>query len=103
VSKDKVRPVLTRRRDIERGNLKDVFARYPQDLAACRENGSSRTQPHDRLRQAGGGVDDVLAIIEDEEELPLSNGPGDSLRENLAARQLQADGPCDGGGNKIGI
>jgi hypothetical protein len=92
-----------RRWDIERGNLKDVFALYPQDFAASRENGSGRTKAHDRLRQAGGRVDDVLAIIKDEEELPLSDGPGGGYRRNLAARQLQADGPCDGGGNKIGI
>src|ERR1700688_651512 len=90
-------------RHIQRVDAIDMFALDPQELAARRNNGSSRTQTHDRLRQSGGCVDDVFAIVEYKEKLLSSDGARDGLPGNVAAAQLQAENARDHRRDETGI
>ncbi|MDB6043923.1 MAG: hypothetical protein JWM63_2474 [Gammaproteobacteria bacterium] len=80
-----------------------MFALDPQDFAARRHDGSGRTQTYDRFRQSGRRVDDMFAIIENQEKLLSSDSAGDRLPGNLLAAQPQAQHARDHRRDQTGI
>ncbi|HUB46548.1 MAG TPA: hypothetical protein VMB73_16320 [Acetobacteraceae bacterium] len=60
-------------------------------------------QTQDRLRQNCHGVDDMLAIVEEQQELLCADCPGNSLRRWLSANQRESKRAGDGRGHKSGI
>src|SRR5262249_54917198 len=54
--------------DVERRNAIDILAVNTKHLAARRENGRVCTEPHDRLGQLRRRLDEMLAIIQNQQE-----------------------------------
>src|SRR4029453_1916546 len=74
VSEDVVQRFLTVRRHIQGGHAIDVLARDSQALSARRKNERVWTSAHDRIRQLGRGVDEVLAVIKNKQEFLSTYG-----------------------------
>jgi hypothetical protein len=55
-----------------------------------------------RFHQLGRRIDDVLAIVEDQEEPLSSDGPSDGLGGNLVTAELEAEDARDRGGTISG-
>ena len=87
----------------QRRDTIDAFAFDPQRLSAGRQHGRARTNAHHRFHQLGRRIDDVLAIVEDQEEPLSSDGPSDGLGGNLDAAELEAKDARDHGRHQIGI
>ena len=51
----------------------------PRDFTTCHDDGRAGTQAEHGLGEHCRGVDDVLAIVEQERDLPLCDGAGDHL------------------------
>jgi len=88
---------------LQRRDAIDAFAFDPQRLSAGRQHGRARTNAHHRFHQLGRRIDDVLAIVEDQEEPLSSDGPSDGLGGNLVAAELEAEDARDRGRHQIGI
>ena len=77
---------------LQRRDAIDAFAFYPQRLSACRQHGRARTNAHHRFHQFGRRIDDVLAIVEDQEELSFLQWPARRLRRKSPRRPASARG-----------
>ena len=102
-SQESVRRLLLPRRHVERRHAVDMFTLDPQHLAARRQNRRVGTESRDRFRQFGRRVDDVLAIVENQEEFLPADGPGHGFGRNLAPAQLQAKDAGNRGGDQAGV
>ena len=79
------------RRHTEGWNAVDLFPFDPQRLAAGRKDRGPRTASDDRFRKARDSVDEMLAIVEDEENLPVADRTRDGLGRHLFSFQLHAE------------
>ena len=90
-------------RHLERRYPVDVLAPDPKNLAARRQHSRVRTKTHDRLGECGRRVDNVLAIVEDEQELLRSDGPSDGFVGNRVLAKLEPQNSRHRGGHKAWI
>ena len=67
-------------RHAQRRNAVDVFAIDTQRFAAGCNDGRLGTEVDNRFRQPGHCIDDMLAIVEDEQQLPRTDGARDGFR-----------------------
>ena len=90
--------------DVERRNAVDGLALDPHDFAAGRQNRGARTQAHHGLDQGRHRVDQVLAIVEHEQEMPVADGARERLRRDLLAAELQSQraGHCGRRESRVG-
>ncbi len=103
VSEENVWLLLMRARHIQRRDAIDELALDPQDLAAGHHNRSGRTQTHYRFRQSSHRVDDVFAIVQNQENFLSSDGANDGLSANCVAAQPQAEDARDRGWDETRI
>jgi hypothetical protein len=92
-----------RRRHAERRDAIDVLAFDTQRFAAGRQNGHAGAAADDRLGQAGRGIDQMLAIVQDQQQPPASDRPRNGIRRDILAFQLDAQRAGDGRGNQFGL
>ena len=75
---------------MERCEAVHVFARYPERLAAGRQDVDVRRTAEKRRRQAGRRVDDVLAIVEHQQQ-PAVPERGDQARKRIFGADFQTE------------
>jgi hypothetical protein len=73
---------LRTRRQAEWRQAGDPLTRRAQRLAACRQQVHLRRSSPDLLPQHGRGVDEMLAIVEHEQHLPVPH-PGDQIGRRI--------------------
>ena len=79
----------------ERRHLPHHLATDPQRLAACRDDPQTTAAPEQILGQGGRGIDDVLAVVEDDDHLAVA----DHVREELRIGHVEG---CGGGRSHCG-
>ena len=77
-------------RAAERSEAVLAFTRYPERLPAGRQDVDARRSAENRRRQAGHRVDDVLAIVEQQEHPVVSEG-GDQAGKRIFGADFQAE------------
>ena len=84
-----------RRRDTERRDRRQHLARNAETLAAGGEDAHGRGQPRcERIATAGGGVDDVLAVVEHEHERPRREVVDDAFEPAALGAEREVVGDC---------
>ena len=78
-------------RHAQRRNAVDMLPFDAQRFLAGRQDRGARTALHDQLRKARDRVDEVLAIVDDEENLPVADRTRDGCRRDRFAFQLDAE------------
>src|SRR5882672_6398043 len=87
----------------EWGNAIDMLTIDAKDFATGGENGGARTAVHDRFRQRGHCIDNVLAIIQNKEQVPGPDRTRDGGGGNLLAVQLETEDARERGGNQLRV
>src|SRR3954469_182539 len=80
------RPV--KRRHVKRRHVIDMLAFDTQKLSARSKDGYSRAGAHERLRELRCGIDQMLAVVQHQKQLPLADRLRDRAGGNLIAAQL---------------
>ena len=96
VLKDMLRFLLLFGWHVQRRNAINVLAFNPQDFPARRKDRRVGTHVHDRFRHGSRYIDDVFAVVQNQQKLSSADGAGQGLRGNFVTTQLQAENPGDG-------
>ena len=90
-------------RHFERRHAIDVLAVDAQHFAARRQNCCARAKAHESLHEVRHCVDDVLAIVQDQEKVAAADGACHSLAGNLSAAEFQPKRAGHRGRHEVGI
>jgi hypothetical protein len=88
---------------LERRNAVDGLALDPHDFATGRQDRHARAQAHQGIDQGCHRLDQVLAIVEHEQEVPVADAGRERLGGDPLAAKLQSQRAGHRGGNESGV
>ena len=91
------------RRQRERRDPVDALPVDAERLSRRGEDPHPWAAPAGQVGELGGGVDDVLAVVEDEEHVLLAEGIEQGVEQRAATLVLNAENCSDGGGHLLGM
>ncbi len=90
-------------RNVERRHAVGALAGDAQQLAAGCQNRDGGAAAHQRFHHGGGGVDQVLAVVEHEQHFPIADRVRQRVGGNVAAPGVEAEHDGDRGGDQAGV
>ena len=93
----------TCRCDVERLHRPHLLAVDAERLPARREDADAWAPVEDIAREGTGGIEDVLAVVEDDEDLLLPEEVDDADVHGDALARLDAEGQGDDLGERLGV
>ena len=90
-------------RGVEGGDPVDALTVDAERLAACREQREFRTTPKQSVRELGAHVDNVLAVVQQQQQAPLADCFDERVDDGSAWVLTYAEHVCNGDSDEVRV